>query len=544
MFDIVIEGGMIVDGTGNAWYRQDIGIKNGYIGGLGNSSGLARTQTIDAHGLVVSPGFIDVHSHSDFSLVINPAAESQVAQGITTEVIGNCGHSAFPLNERSRGLLMDPKGVDNYWSTLDEYINLLERQGTGTNVVPLVGHSTLRAAIVGREDRAPTQAEFEEMKGILREAVETGCPGLSTGLEYEPGKFAETSEVIELCRAIAPLGAIYVSHIRGMYRDTLLDALEEALRVGREAALPVQLSHMSIPRSDRFGAQEVLDRIENARSKGIDVTMDVMSYPTIGAWWGLRAILPERAYDYKTSDIEALQAMIEDPSSRTRLSRDIKERREMKKRGFFERALIFSSWGHIVVHSVSDQSEISEHVGRSVEEIAQLKDRDPLDIFFDLVLREGRQLVLIHLLPSVEGHDTLLRSRLAMFGTDTIATAPQLTSARFNIMQAHPRHYGTFAHVLGELVRERKLMSLPEAIRRCSSLPAQRYGLADRGCVKEGLAADLVIFDESTIGQRADFLNPRLHPRGIEYVLVNGQVALEEGHLMKNLGGRVLPKRH
>jgi len=543
MLDIVIEGGMIVDGTGNPWYKQDIGVKNGRIERLANLSGLDRTRTIDAQDLVVSPGFIDVHSHSDFSLVMNPPAESQVAQGITTEVIGNCGKSAFPLNEQSRGLSFDPKGVDNYWSTLDDYVNILQRQGTGTNVVPLIGHSTLRAAVVGREDRAPTQAEFEEMKGILKEAVEAVCMGLSTGLEYEPGKFAETSEVIELCRVIAPLGGIYASHIRGMWSDTELDALEEALRVGREADLPVQLSHMSIPRSAQFGAQEVLERIESARSEGIDVTMDLLSYPTIGAWWGFRAILPEWAYDYKINDIEALQAMIEHPSTRTRLAREIKERREMKKTGFFERARIFSSWGHIIVHTVSDQSEMCEHVGRSIEKIAQLKDRDPLDIFFDLALREGRQLVLIHLLPSVEGYETLLRSPLAMFGSDTIATAPHLVDASFTVLQAHPRHYGTFCQVLDEFVRERKLMSLPEAIRRCTSLPAQRYGLADRGCVKQGLAADLVIFDESTIGQRADFLNPRLYPRGIEYVLINGQVALEEGRLTKNLGGRVLLKR-
>ncbi len=543
MFDIVIVGGMIVDGAGNPWYKGDIGIKDGRIEGLGNLSGLGRTRTIDAQGLVVSPGFIDAHSHSDFSLVINPPAESQVAQGITTEVIGNCGYSPFPLNEQSRGLSLDPKGVDNYWSTLDDYVNILQRQGTGTNVVPLIGCSTLRAAVVGREDRAPTQAESEEMKGILKEAVETGCPGLSTGLEYAPGKFAEPSELITLCRAIAPLGGIYVSHIRGMYSDTLLDALEEALRVGREADLPVQLSHLFIPRSNQFGAQEVLERIESARSEGIDVTMDLMAYPTSGAWWGFRAILPEWAYDWKTNDIEALQAMIEDPSTRTRLARDIGERCTMKKTGFFERNRIFGSWGHIIVHAVSDQSEMCEHVGLSMEGIAQLKNRDPVDVFLDLVLREGRQLVLIHLRHSPEAHDTLLRSGLAMFGLDSIATAPQLASAPFNTMQAHPRHYGTFAYVLGELVRERKLMSLPEAIRRCTSLPAQRYGLADRGCVKEGLAADLLIFDESTIGQRADFLNPRLYPRGIEYVLVNGQVALEKGHLTKNLGGRVLLKR-
>jgi N-acyl-D-amino-acid deacylase len=543
MFDIVIEGARIVDGTGNPWFKQDIGLRNGRIERLGNLSSLGRTRSIDAQGLIVSPGFIDVHSHSDFSLVMNPPAESEVAQGITTEVTGNCGYSAFPLNEQSRGLLIDPKGVDNHWSTLDDYQDILQSQGTGTNVVLLVGHSTLRAALVGREDRAPTQAEFEQMKGLLREAIEAGSAGLSAGLEYEPGKFAETRELIALCRAIAPLGGIYASHIRGMYGDTLLDALEEALRVGREADLPVQLSHMSIPRTDQFGAQEVLERIESARSEGTDVTMDLLSYPTIGAWWGLRAILPEWAYDYRTNDTEALQAMINDPTSRTRLAREIEERREMNKTGFFERAIRFSSWDHIIVHAVFDQSEMREHVGRSIEEIAQLKDRDAVDIFLDLVLQLGDQLVLIHQLPSAEGHEELVRSPLAMFGTDSIATAPHLADSLFNVLQAHPRHYGTFAHVLGELVRERKLMSLPEAIRRCTSLPARRFGLADRGYVKEGLAADLVIFDQSVIGQRANFLNPRLYPRGIEYVLVNGHVAVEKGRLTKNLAGRVLLRR-
>jgi len=541
IFDIVIEGGMVVDGTGEPGYEEDIGLKNGRIERLGDLSGLGRSRTIDAKGLVVSPGFIDVHSHSDFSLVMNPPAESQVAQGIVTEVIGNCGHSAFPLNEQSRGLLFDPEGVDNYWSTLNEYVHILQRQGTGTNVVPLVGHSTVRAAVVGKEDRAPSVVELKRMVGYVEEAMEGGCAGLSSGLAYEPGLFSSSEELVALCRVVARHGGFYTSHLRG-YSSDLLPAVQEILTIGRKAGLPVHISHMHAHgRPNQGHAGEILSTLERARQEGLDVTLDVLSYPTVGVWSGLCAVLPEWAYRWEENGIERLEGLIRDPTSNDRMAQEIEERRSMDKKSIYDEYFKFSSWEDIVIDRLSKHSRHKEKLGETIGQVARTTNQDPVKLFFDLILDEGRGLTLIHLPTSPEEHLLFAMTPWTMFGTDSIATAPRLADAPFNVYpQAHPGHYGTFAHVLGEFVRERKLLSLPEAIRRCTSLPAQRFRLAGRGYVKEGFAADLVIFDQSTIGQRADFLNPRLYPRGIEYVVTGGQVALEERHLTKNLAGRVL----
>ena len=538
-FETLILGGRIVDGTGNPWFRADVGISGGRIAAIGRLGNSHAQVTLPAHNRVVAPGFIDMHGHSDFSLVEHPPAESAVGQGVTTQLIGHCGYSAFPRVASSRHLRYDPPGVEGDWSSPTEYLEILERQGLGINVATLVGHSTVRAAVMGLEDRAPTPEEQERMRALVAEAMEAGAFGLSTSLEFEPGWSASTEEVVDLCRVVADYDGFYSGHLRS-YSDRLFEAVNETITIARQAGLPVHLPLLKARGHARGKVPAVLEAMEQTRNEGIAFTGDQMGYPTSGAWWGPRAVFPEDMYDWQRNNLEELLGHLNQPDVRVEIRRRVEERRAMPKKGWAQEALIFSSWDDIRIEGVGMQSRYTDDVGSTVAEAAARHSAEPVDFYFDLLLTEGRSLVCIHYPVSIEDFKAGLVHPLISFGCDVIATGPSVAHRPFNSMQAHPRHYNTYPHVLGRYVREEGWLRLEEAIRKMTSLPAQQIGLRDHGLLRKGAPADVVVFDPSVIASGGTWLKPRQYPVGIDFVLVNGALAVEHGGPTGALAGQVL----
>lgn len=542
-FDILIRNGKVLDGTGNPWFQADVGVKDRKIVEVGFLKHAAGRRSIDASGLFVAPGFVDAHTHSEFGLIYNPPAESHVAQGITTEVLGNCGYSPFPRVEASKGLLCDPEGVEGDWVTANEFFAKVRDRSFGVNAVTFVGHITIRTAVMGREARPARHEEIEEMKGYVRLAMEAGALGLSTGLDYPPSNSATTDELVALCEVVAEYGGMYSSHLRG-YADTVLDAVEEAITIGRRTGIPIQLSHLIVFGRQNWGkGPQIVEMVDQARAEGIDVTADIMAYPTAGAWWAPRSVFSEDVYDWRVDssiELENLRQKLSDPVTREELRQETKSRRTMEKHGFHEAFIIFNDWGDIYIEGVADGSPNEEYVGLSVAEITAREDKDPVDTYFDLVLQEGPELNSVHITESEDDYLAMLTAPWCMFGTDTIATSIERASEPYNVLQHHPRGYGSYPRILRLFVKEKQVLRLEEAVRKMTSLAAQRFGLDNRGLVREGMQADLVIFDFDTVTDRSTYLHPKRYPEGIEYVLVNGEFAVDTGQLTQATGGRIL----
>lgn len=545
MFDVLVRNGMVLDGAGNPWLRADVGIEQGKVAAVGFLRGATAGRVIDARGLAVVPGFIDAHTHSDFGLLHNPPAESHVAQGITTDVMGNCGYSGFPRVESSKGLLFDPPGMDGDWCTAEEYFRKVRGLRFGTNAAVFVGHITVRTAVMSREARPATTEEIERMKAYVRQGMEAGALGLSTGLDYAPSNSATLDELVALCEVVAEYGGMYTSHLRG-YAETVLDAVAEAITIGRRTGIPIQLSHLNVFGRKNWGKGEVIvEMVEQARRDGIDVTADIMAYPTVGAWWGPRAVFSEEVYNWReenSTELENLRKKLLDPAARARLREETERRRTMEKQGFHEKFIIFSDWGDIYIEGVGPGSPNERYVGLGVAEIAQRTGREPVDVYFDLVVEEGPQLNSVHIAESEEDYLVMLTAPWCMFGTDTVATSIERAKERYNVLQHHPRGYGSYPRILRLFVREKKALRLEDAIRKMSSLPAQRFGLRGRGLVREGMQADLVIFDPEGVADTSTYLRPKQYPVGMPYVLVNGELAVDQGRLTRATGGRVLAR--
>jgi N-acyl-D-amino-acid deacylase len=532
MFDVIIKNGKVIDGAGNPWFKADVGIDGQIISAIGRLSAEEASKIIDADGLVVSPGFIDMHSHSDFELLVNPKAESKIRQGITTEVIGNCGASAAPLNDlmkaeaRKADSLIEEAELQLDWSTMKDYLSRLGRQGVAVNVVPLVGHGNLRACAMGFVDRPPTKTELEEMKKRLAQAMEEGAFGMSTGLIYPPGCYAETDELIELSRVVASYGGIYTSHIRDE-GDKMLESVKEAIEIGEEAGIPVEISHHKSEGKANWGkVKESLKMIEEVRDRGIDVTCDV--YPYVAASTGLSAELPHWAHEGGT---EKLVQRLTDAETRARLIRELREESPDQ-----------ASMLEVDIWDVTQIARCKNHPdleGKTVSEIAQTKHMDAFELVFDLLIDDAAISVVCFLMCE-DDVCTVLRHPVSMIGTDGWAVAPYGVLGKG---MPHPRSYGTFPRVLGKYVREERILMLENAIRKMTSLPAQKLGLRDRGIIREGMRADITIFNPETITDRATYQNPHQYPDGVEYVIVNGKIAVgERGHTGALAGGVLLPR--
>ncbi len=518
-FDLIIEGGAILDGSGNPWFRADVGIVDDHIEAIGHLDGVKAEYRIDAGGLMVAPGFIDMHSHSDFTLLVDPKAESKIRQGVTTEVVGNCGSSAAPQNEEVRSyrekFMRSRLGEDFQfdWATMAEYMAKLEAQGIALNVAPLVGHGTIRQNVMGFEDRAPTPGELEEMKRLTAEAMEAGAWGLSTGLIYPPGCYAKTEEIIELAKVVARYGGIYASHIRGE-GDTLLDAVREAIEIGEKAGLPVEISHFKASGKHNWGkTRESLRLVEEARRRGIDVTID--QYPYTASSTGLSAYLPNWVH---VGGADAMLERLRNPEDRRRIREEVGDR----------------DWSIIMV-VVSQRHP--EYEGLRVTEIAEKMGKEPVEAVMDLLLEDEGQTWVVAFGMSEEDVQRVMRSPYMMVGSDGRAISPHGVLGKG---KPHPRYYGTFPRILGRYVREFGVITLEEAVRKMTSAPARRLGLWDRGLIRPGFKADIVIFNPETVIDKATFMEPHQYPEGIEYVIVNGTVVIDEGEHTGALPGRVL----
>lgn len=545
-FDLVLTGGRIVDGCGNPWFYGDVGIWRGRIARIAPPGALHSRQILDVGGRFVAPGFVDVHTHSDLSILINRRAESVVRQGVTTEVIGNCGMSPAPVNStrladmrRFWGLLPDTPGVTWRWRTFAQYLRALQRGGLAINIASLAGHGALRIAVMGFEARPPAAAELDEMKGLLAEALEAGAFGLSTGLVYPPGCFAGTAEIVELCRVVAGYKGLYASHIRGE-RETILDAVAEAIEIGRQAGVPVQISHNAPKYGAPCDASANLGLVDQARARGQDVTVDNDVHTDLGP-----ALIDALPQPFHAQGVAGVIALLQDPESRRQIRDEIIRDRLP---AFGPVGLLkHGQWQRITVMHAPRTPEAS---GKTIAALAAGQGVDPFDLYFDLIVANGDEVDAIFDYIDEANIRILLQHPAVMICSDGEVLAPY---GPLNDPPPYsPCSYGEFPGVLERYVRERPVLALEEAIRKMTSFPAQRFGLAGRGVLRPGAWADIVVFDLERIHDRATNLYPHTdpfenfphrYPEGIDYVFVNGVMVVEGERHTGALPGKVLRRK-
>ncbi len=528
MFDVIIRNGQVIDGTGKDRFRADVGIVGDKVVKIGDLSGEDAAGVIDADGLIVAPGFIDMHAH-EYSVLADPRADSSLRQGVTTMVMGNCGMSLAPAIGEGlpavRSMLQtfgEAAGeVEIPWSSMADHLSYLDENGLISNYVMLVGHGTVRASVMGFDNRAPSADEMEQMKQILAQAMEEGAWGLSSGLIYLPAMYCDTSELIELAKVAAEYGGIYTSHIRGEHDPILKDAIAEAIEIGRQAKIPVEISHFKAYGKSLWGrADEFLAMMDDARAEGIDVDAD--AYPYVATHTTLRAILPAWMQEGGT---EKIVERLSQPELRNKARQEISDGKVIYFKGV--------GWdGVMIVRSKLDETLD----GRSVAEIAEKRGKDPCETAFDLLEVEPA-LRATYFALSEEDVRTILKHPLMRIGSDSYALADHGVLAQG---RPHPRCYGTFPRVLGKYSRDEGLFTLEEAVRKMTSMSAQKVGLTGRGVLEEGAFADVAVFNPETVIDRATFEDPHQYPVGIDYVLVNGQVVVDAGDYTGELVGKVL----
>ena len=528
MVDLKIEGAQVVDGTGAAGGRADVGIRDDVVVAVGDLSRETAGSTLRAAGRVVAPGFIDMHSHSDWRLWENRRAESKIRQGVTTEVVGNCGFSPAPasaefLQELQGFALYVPKGMDFQWRSVGEYLKAFDAEGTAVNVVQLVGHGTLRIAAMGFARRAPDRNELGRMQRLMADAMEEGAWGLSTGLIYAPGSYAATEEIVDIARVVARHRGFYASHIRGE-GATLLDAVREAIRVGREGELPVQVSHIKAAGRPNWGrVADALALIDGARGEGLDVMADV--YPYTASSTTLRTLLPDWALE---DGVEAMLERLGKPEVRERI------RRELEAPATGQSLLDRVGWDNVMIASCARRKDAE---GKRLSEVGTARGLDPLEAAIELIVDEaGKGYVILFQLDESDLRRALAHPAV-MIGSDGSSLAPY---GALGTGKPHPRSYGTFPRVLGEYAREQRLLGLPEAVHKMTGLPARRLGLRDRGVIRAGAKADLVVFDPKRVADQATYEEPHEYPVGIEHVIVNGRIVIKDGEHTGSLPGKLL----
>ncbi len=532
MFDVIIKNGLIVDGTGRPGFTADIGIDGDRIVEIGEL-GPSSARVIDAEGCVVAPGFIDCHSHTDQSVLLNPSCESKVTQGVTTEISGNCGES--PASRSDRYAVEDEYadefaeyGVDSNWHSMADYLFRLDALPMAINYATLVGHGAIRIAAMGRSGRQPSEDELAQMERMVEQSLLAGAFGLSSGLVYPPGCYADTDELIHLCRVAARNGGIYTTHMRNEGVD-LIPALEEAIRIGREAGIGVQISHHKACGRNSWGrVVDSLALIDSAREQGLDIWAD--QYPYTATATGLESLLPDWAHDGGNS---ALVRRLTDPRDHQRL------RDELIKNTGDGWIGDWGGWDSVVISFVKRDAN-RRYEGMSITAIASEQGRHPVDTVLDLLIDENGSVGVQHFAISPDDIVTVMRHPSTLIGSDATARS---TSGPMSTGKPHPRAFGTFPRVLGTYVREQGVISLEEAVAKMTGRTAARFGLRGRGVLSEGNYADITIFDPDTIADAATYETPHALARGIEYVLVNGVVVLDSGRLV-DLGmiksGRVL----
>lgn len=524
-FDVVIKGGTILDGTGGPAWRADLGTRGDVIVAIGEIAASQGRRVVDATGLCVAPGFIDIHTHSDGQILAYPTADSRVRQGITTEITGNCGSSAAPLmgvgaDERRRAW-QQRTGLEASWTDVASYFERLEDVGISINQALLLGQGTLRQNLIGLVDRPLTADELRAILRAVEEGMEQGALGLSTGLEYTPGQYTPTEEIVAMARVVARRGGFYASHIRNE-EAALLEAIDEAIDIGRQTGVRVEISHLKAAGRPNWRKQRAaIELIESARKDGVNVLAD--AYPYTAYSTGLTIFLEAWA---REGGAAAIVARLRQPSARARIRKEVEARVESDP-GDYEL---------IVISRVQTKTN-QWTVGKNLRDIAERWNVEPVDALLRLIEEERGAVSFIGHGMSPQNVEMVLRHPLVMIGSDGSSMAPTGPAAR---ARPHPRSYGTCPRVLGVYVREQKLFDLPTAIKKMTSMPADQAGITDRGRIARGMKADLVIFDAQTVKDRATFQNPHQYPVGIVHVLVNGTFVVEGGKHTGARPGRVL----
>ncbi len=528
-YDVIITNGHVIDGTGSPWYAADIGINDGKIAAIGNLSRDSSVTRIDAHGLVVAPGFIDMLGQSEMTMLVNPHLPSKIFQGITTEITGE-GGSIAPLNDRI--IAADKVTWQHYnltpdWRTFAQYFARLEKQGMGINLASYVGATQVRRMVLGDSDRAPNSAELQEMKDLVRQAMEEGAVGVSTSLQYAPAPYASTDELIALASVAAQYGGIYATHMRSE-GDGVLDAIDEAIRIGREAKIPVEIWHLKAAGKNNWGRMpQIVSRIEAARASGVEVGANTYAYT---AWFNsLSAFIPPWAHD--GGDAKLLERL-RDPVMRRRMRTDMET----------PSATWDNEWQEIpnpdaVLIAVVQNPKLMPLQGKTLAAIAREQHKDPMDALFDILVDDEAFTSCAVFAMSQPDVTMALQQPWTSIDNDSQGTAPDGVLGKEH---PHPRAYGTFPRILAKYVREEHALTLPDAIRKFSALPAARMRLTDRGVLKKGMWADVVVFDPETIHDMATFENPNQLSVGMQWVLVNGVPVIADGKATDALPGKVL----
>lgn len=526
MFDVLIKGGFILDGTGSPMKVEDIAIQGEEIADTGKLDNAKAAETIDAKGIFVCPGFIDIHSHSDFNMLIDPPGRSKIMQGITTEVCGNCGLSAAPLygtakKQRERSLKAFGLGVN--WSTLNEYIGVLRGKKLPTNIVPLVGHGNLRGSVVGYENRQATSSELKEMANMLRDALKTGAWGMSTGLIYPPGVYAAQEELVGLARVVKDFEGIYASHIRDE-GDFVMEAIEEALEIGKASDVPVQISHLkTMGQRNWQKLPSIFERIEKAIDDGLCVTAD--RYPYTAASTGLDSIFPSWACQGGTAaEIERLRSGRRRDEIFNSVLKSISEE-ELADRITIAR--VFSR-------------ENKKFEGQTLGKVAESRGQAVKDTLFDLLIEEELDVDAIFFGMCRENLEKIFKKDYVMIGSDSSVYD---TQGPLSMGKPHPRSFGTFPRAIREFAIDQNILSIEKAIRKMTGQPAEKLGISDRGFVKKGCKADIVLFNKEELRDNATYANPHQYPSGINAVMVNGKWIIAEGRMTGIFAGRVLLKK-
>ena len=518
MFDLIIENGMIVDGTGSPGFFAAVGIEGEKVSILRGDVSLVETRArIDASGKVVSPGFIDMHAHSGLVILEQPLHEPKVMQGVTTELIGIDGNSYAPFKshkdflrfvELNSGLDGDPK-LPGRWSSVEEYLRMFDNK-VSVNVTYVIGNSPLRIATTGWDNQPASPMDIENMKAILREGMEEGAYGISTGLDYPPGSYATTDELIELSKVAASLGGIYHTHVRNTLGDQYLDPLREAIDIGRYSGIPSHITHLSHQKRHPGGSEQILELVERSRDCGVDVTFDM--FPSLYGSTRLTILFPKWTMD---GGPETQKRVLRSSGERERLKREMKP----GVVSYDEMWLTYFKKPHN-----------HKFEGKSIAETAALLGKHEIDAMCDLLLEEDLQVCYVMAGTNGMTLPKFINHPLSMIGSDGVLLGDYPS----------PRTYGTFPTVLQKFVREEGGMSLPDAVRKMTSFPAQRLGIPDRGLLRDGFKADLVVFDPNTVGSPATRTHPKQFPVGISHVIVNGRLVVSEGRHTGVLAGRAL----
>jgi N-acyl-D-amino-acid deacylase len=528
-FDVIIRNGTVYDGTGAEPAQADVAIRGDRVAGIGDFKTAKARSVIDAKGLVVAPGFINMLSWSTESLIQDGRSQSEIRQGVTTEIMGE-GESMGPVNDRVREHMLREQADIKYdikWNTLAEYLQYLERRGISCNVASFLGATTVREYVIGFEDKQPTPEQLDQMRDLVRREMEAGALGIGTSLIYPPAFYAKTEELIELCKIAAKYQGKYISHMRSE-GSRLLEALDELIRISREAKIPAEVYHIKASGRQNWAKEdELLARIEQAQKEGLKVTADMYTYTAAGT--GLDACLPPWTED---GGYPALFKRLRDPATREKIKTEVQ-----KPTDSWENLYLDAGGPEHILLAAFKTEKLKPLTGKTLAEVARMRGKDPIDTAMDLIAEDESRIGTIYSLMSEPNKKKELAKPWISFGSDEASQAPEGVFLKSN---PHPRAYGNFARVLGKYVRDEKVLSMADAIHRLSGLPATNLGLDHRGFLKEGMFADVVVFDPTTITDHATFEKPHQYATGVKHVFVNGVQVIKDGEHTGARPGRAL----